>query len=157
MKFYTGIGSRTSPPEALQQMQVIASLLELLGFTLRSGGAIGADQAFERGVTTASNKVILRPKHSTTEAEKVASEIHPAWHLCNEYARKLHGRNVQLVLGEDLKTHSSLVVAWTLSPERGGTRTGLVVAQSHNIPVFNLADPAQNMFFMTKLRKATFK
>lgn len=150
---YTGIGSRNAPQAALVQCSYLAGLLERLGFILRSGGAAGIDTAFEMGVKLAVNKEILRSKHSTTEAELEASHIHPRWDLCNEYARKLHGRNVQLVLGKDLQTHSSFVICWTLSPDMGGTRTGIVVAKEASIPVFNLAIPDQNSYIVEKIER----
>lgn len=141
MKFYTGIGSRSTPKEELEKLTSIAEYLESIGFILRSGGAEGADTAFENGVKDSQNKTILRPKHSTREAEEVASQIHPMWSACNDYARKLHGRNVQLVLGERLDTPSKFVLAWTFDgKERGGSRTGLVLAKKLSIPTFNLAD-----------------
>lgn len=44
--FYTGIGSRQTPPEILKMMTKIATQLESKGWVLRSGGAEGADEAF---------------------------------------------------------------------------------------------------------------
>lgn len=141
MKFYTGIGSRNTPADELEKLTKIAAHLEWLGYILRSGGAEGADTAFEMGVSRPDMKVILRPKHSTKESEEVASQIHPMWSACNDYARKLHGRNVQLILGQNLDSPSEFIVAWTYDGKnRGGTRTGLVLAQQRNIPTFNLAD-----------------
>lgn len=157
MRFYTGIGSRATPQSELEVITKIAYYLETSGFILRSGGAEGADQAFEKGVSRPNMKVILRPKHSTAEAEKIASQIHPMWSACNDYARKLHGRNVQLVLGEDLKSPSEFVLAWTFDgKERGGTRTGMVLAQERGIPTFNLADDQDRIklaAFLLKLRR----
>lgn len=141
MKFYTGIGSRNTPLDEQEKITKVAAYLEQTGFILRSGGAEGADSAFERGVKNPENKVILRPKDSTPEAEKIASQIHPMWSACNEYARKLHGRNVQLILGERLDQPAEFIIAWTYDGKnRGGTRTGLVLAQERGIPTFNLAD-----------------
>ena len=48
-KPYTGVGSRETPPDIYELMQKIGYRLSLDGFTLRSGGAYGADQAFELG------------------------------------------------------------------------------------------------------------
>lgn len=140
MKFYAGIGSRTTPPEILVQCTRIACELEKLGFTLRSGGAEGADKAFAAGVKDPYNKVILRPKDSTREAEDLAETIHPAWHQCNSYARQLHGRNCQIILGERLDQPSEFVLAYTLDEEQGGTSLGIRLARLRGIPVFNLAD-----------------
>ena len=44
---YAGIGSRETPKEILKEMTKIGQELESKGYTLRSGGAIGADKAFE--------------------------------------------------------------------------------------------------------------
>jgi predicted Rossmann fold nucleotide-binding protein DprA/Smf involved in DNA uptake len=49
MKYYAGIGSRETPKEICNKMTEIASLLEKQDFVLRSGGANGADSAFEKG------------------------------------------------------------------------------------------------------------
>jgi hypothetical protein len=148
VRFYTGIGSRSTPSDQLKICTQIATDLEKMGFILRSGGAEGADSAFESGVSNPKNKIILRPKHSTPDAEQIASQIHPAWFACNDYARKLHGRNVQLILGERLNEPSEFVIAWTFDgQERGGTRTGLVVAKQKSIPTFNLANADEAIKF----------
>lgn len=140
MKYYAGIGSRSTPPNILDYMTKAAGLLEKMGYTLRSGGAEGADKAFENGVVDFVNKEILRPKHSVQAAELLASTIHPMWSACNEYARGLHGRNCQIILGKNLDAPVEFVICWTLDgAERGGTRTGLVLAKQRGILIFNLA------------------
>lgn len=48
-KMYAGVGSRKAPQEVLGLMERIARRLAVLGWMLRTGGAEGADQAFERG------------------------------------------------------------------------------------------------------------
>ena len=47
---YTGIGSRKTPKDILDVMVDIARKLEQRLYCLRSGGAEGADMAFESGV-----------------------------------------------------------------------------------------------------------
>ena len=47
--YYAGIGSRNTPKEVLDVFESIGKYLALQGFVLRSGGADGADRAFERG------------------------------------------------------------------------------------------------------------
>lgn len=49
---YAGIGSRQTPKLVLDLMQRIGSELARNGFTLRSGGAVGADTAFEEGAVS---------------------------------------------------------------------------------------------------------
>jgi predicted Rossmann fold nucleotide-binding protein DprA/Smf involved in DNA uptake len=48
-KIFTGIGSRKTPPEILAQIEKIAEIAAASGWTLRSGGAEGADTAFFAG------------------------------------------------------------------------------------------------------------
>lgn len=139
MKYYAGIGSRTTPQDILMTMTIVAeSLKDKWGYTLRSGGATGADSAFAKGA--GSNSIILRPKHATAEAVEMASKYHPAWHNCNDYVRKLHGRNAQIILGPKLDEPSSFVLCWTPKGNKvGGTALGIRIAEAYNIPVFNFA------------------
>jgi len=102
---------------------------------LRSGGAIGADTAFESGAT---NKEIFKPNDATTEAIELASTVHPAWYACNDYVRKLHGRNAQIILGRELNSPVEFVICYTADEEHGGTSLGIKIAKKFNIPVYNL-------------------
>jgi hypothetical protein len=143
--FYTGVGSRATPPDVLVLMTRIANKCYRLGYILRSGGAIGADQAFERGAL--DKKEIYLAAHSTPEAEAMAAMYHPKWNACNAYVRRLHGRNCFQVLGLTLDTPSSALVCWTPDgceshAERtrgtGGTGTAISIANAYNVPIFNL-------------------
>lgn len=139
MKAYAGIGSRETPENVLNQMHAIAVWLQREGFTLRSGGASGADTAFERGAGV--KKQIFRPHHATPAALELASRFHPAWYRCSEYAQKLHARNGFQVLGSDLVSPSDFVVCWTKDGKAsGGTGQAIRIAEHHGIPVFNLHD-----------------
>lgn len=53
-KIYTGVGSRQTPPGICKLMVLIAGLYAARGWTLRSGGADGADLAFESGCDLAN-------------------------------------------------------------------------------------------------------
>lgn len=50
MKWYTGVGSRETPVNILELMEEVGYKLASQGWTLRSGGALGADRAFEEGM-----------------------------------------------------------------------------------------------------------
>ncbi len=50
MKWYTGVGSRETPANILELMEEVGYKLASQGWTLRSGGALGADRAFEEGM-----------------------------------------------------------------------------------------------------------
>jgi hypothetical protein len=155
---YAGIGSRETPDHILELMTKIASILEVEGWVLRSGGADGADSAFDRGVKSASNKEIFLPSpyfngksyrhpgylHAPElpgyrEASRTVAMFHPAPDRLSEYAHKLMARNAMQVLGPDLDTPSRVVVAWTKNGQiTGGTGQALRIASASNIPIFNL-------------------
>jgi len=147
-KFYTGVGSRKCPASIQKIITAFARKLAGLGYTLRSGGAIGADKAFEVGAT---EKVVYLANDSRNKdlvAEKIARDLHPAWNRCSDYARKLHTRNAFQVLGDDLKSPSKFLVCWTpdgckshstRSIKTGGTGTAISIASTRGVPIFNLA------------------
>ena len=133
------------------------------GYTLRSGGAKGADTAFENGCDSVSgskeifyannNKGTLMLAEAIPVAEQIASSVHPAWDRCNEYARKLHTRNVAQVMGADLKHPVDFLVCWTKNGKKiGGTSTAISIAEMNNIPVFNLYFESD----LQKLRELVF-
>lgn len=137
MKFYAGIGSRETPERVLNQMNAIAILLQQEGWTLRSGGAAGADTAFELGAGV--HKEIFYARDADDAAIELAAKYHPAWHRCSPTAKKLLARNGYQILGRDLKTPSQFVVCWTKDGgASGGTGQAIRVAEAYGIPVFNL-------------------
>ena len=77
-KYYAGIGSRETPEDVCGRMTKLASILERKGYTLRSGGAVGADTAFAGGVVdVVRNAEIL-----------LASDPIPMW--CNVFTQHFH-------------------------------------------------------------------
>lgn len=134
--FYAGIGSRATPIKVLQHMTALAETLSSNGYTLRSGGAKGADSAFEQGST---HSHIYRAKDATAAAMAIAEKHHPNWKACNEYVRRLHGRNALIILGMKLKTPSDFCICWTPNGKvTGGTGLGLRICETYNIPIINL-------------------
>jgi predicted NAD-dependent protein-ADP-ribosyltransferase YbiA (DUF1768 family) len=163
---YAGIGSRETPQEVLNKMTEVAKYLEELGYTLRSGGAIGADKAFEKGVK--SKKEVFLGSVKTGEKElKIAEEIHPAWDKMLEstkrkaiasgknpeksadYVANLMARNTNQIFGANLDTPVDFVLAWTQdgltdyrkrSLQSGGTGQAIDMASRKGIPVINMAN-----------------
>ena len=138
--YYTGVGSRSTPSHILEVMTQLAKKLAIEGWTLRSGGALGADSAFEYGASlVGGSKEIYRPSHVNRRALDMAAAIHPAWHKCSHFAKQLHARNCFQVLGINLDTPSSFLVCWTLNgADIGGTRTAIILARNNNVEVLNL-------------------
>lgn len=150
---YAGIGSRETPAEILKQMTVLSAWMSRRGWHLHSGGAAGADTAFAKGTPIPARTQFLPwpgyEHHAGPDCHipsgeihrrctEIASELHPAWHKCGQGARKLHGRNVTILLGRHLSTPVSAVVCWTKGGQViGGTGMGIRIAQAFDIPVLN--------------------
>ncbi len=153
-RFYAGIGARATPPEILSLMTRAAFALTKRGYVLRSGHAIGADSAFERGA--GRNAQIFLPaagwRGSASEfhpgtlgaelwgrARAIAAAHHPAFAGLSVFVQSLHTRNVFQVLGATLDSPAEFVLCWTADGEpSGGTGQALRIAASHAVPVFNL-------------------
>jgi hypothetical protein len=150
MKYYCGIGSRETPKPILLMMEEIGELLADKGYILRSGGADGADTAFEVGCDKVNGKKeIFLPwkgfnKNESSlynvlpAAEDLAKRLHPAWEGCSQGARKLLSRNMHQVLGDDLQKPVSSIICWTPSEVKGGTSMAIKLGKENNIPIYNL-------------------
>jgi hypothetical protein len=156
---YAGIGARATPGEILGLMSQLAHRLGTLGWTLRSGGAPGADQAFMSGADRAGApsevylpwpgyEGIAEPHlhRASPGALDLAAKFHPAWSTCKPGVRALHARNCHQVLGRALDSPATFVICWTpdgsLTGETrasGGTGQALRIAAAHAVPVLNLA------------------
>ena len=137
-KYFAGIGARATPQWVIDIMISIGIKLELDGYILRSGGANGADSAFADRVVV---KEIFRPEHANPASLVHAERFHPHWGGLKSYVKKLHARNSQIILGENLSNAVQFVICWTPNGATvGGTGQAIRVCNYYNIPVFNLAD-----------------
>ena len=162
-RFYAGIGARKTPTNIQEVMTQLAAKLEQDGWVLRSGGAAGADSAFERGVVNPqTNAQIYLPSQSfnsrtagsqpqflnyqslpgSQQAFATLHQHHPAPQKLSPFAQHLMARNAMQVLGPDLRSPSSMIVAWTPRGEvTGGTGQALRMAETYQIPIRNLGNP----------------
>lgn len=159
-KYYAGIGSRNAPPNILNFMTNIASLLQEKGYTLRSGGAKGCDTSFAKGATL---KEIFKSSDAQPWAfDEVKKHIpidrpqtFDSW---EPYVRGLLARNMMQVLGRDGDAPVDFIVCWTPQGDYqtsavGGTGYALRCALSRNIPIYNLGYPDQLESFKLFLRR----
>ncbi len=149
MKIYTGIGSRETPLEILSLMEDISRFFSFNNWHLRSGGAIGADSAFENFAT---RKTIFLPwngfnnKFENDEDYIVPPfnsgyirKYHPKFNKLSTSALKLMSRNTYQVLGEQLNKPSDVIICWTKDgKDSGGTGQALRIAKDHGIEIINL-------------------
>jgi hypothetical protein len=159
MIFYAGIGSRETPKDVILRMTELGMMFAKMGFTLRSGGAGGADSAFEIGCDKANglkeiflpwkgfNKNISPHYDIPDKAYIVAQKFHPAWGKLSPAAKKLMARNTQQICGKNLDSPSDFIVCWTndgctssstRTYKTGGTGQAIDIASNLGIPVINL-------------------
>ncbi len=153
MKYYAGVGARNTPRDILVLMTRIATKLEKEDLILRSGGAEGADTAFEDGVRFEGNKEIFKVYDEIPdEAFKIAETIHPAWNAMGSFGKSAHARNICQIMGISLNKPVEFVICWTKGAKKiGGTRTAIVFAEENGIPVYNLADKEELMYVLNGL------
>lgn len=167
-RFYTGIGSRKTPPAMINVLTQFGAQLAKRGFVLRSGGAAGADSAFEKGarISQGKHEIFLPWKEFNNNASELyyipakayelAREIHPAGKSLKGGPLHLHARNMLQVLGRnageeslfsDNYPKSEFLICWTedgaqreseCTFETGGTASAIRLASKLNVPVFNL-------------------
>lgn len=158
MKAYAGIGAREIPIALdLEFIKIGRHLAQDKGLVLRSGGAEGADTAFENGCDDGSGQkeiflpwkgfnhnksTFILPDPIPLEIVKIARNIYPRWDSVSEPVRRLHARNVMQILGWDLNDQSAFVVCYTERPYNdpaaiGGTMFGIELATQRSIPVYN--------------------
>jgi len=159
-RFYTGIGSRDIPTDIGITMRSLAIVLARNGFILRSGGAAGADSAFEEGCDVeGGGKEIYLPwerfrNNSSTlhyispEAIELAEDYYGQnWLYTKTTTKKFMARNMYQVTGQDLNAPSEFIICWTpdgctsmskRSRVTGGTGQAIAYGSDLEIPVFNL-------------------
>ena len=169
-RYYAGIGSRETPINVMETMRNIAIILERQGLVLRSGGANGADDAFEKGVSNSCNKDIYLPypefngrsskkspfiyiPFGDEDFDKAYESIihHPSKGKMGASAKNMMLRNYFQLYGIRNQPKSEFVICWTpdaangttikTTYETGGTGQCIRLAAIEKIPVYNLANP----------------
>jgi hypothetical protein len=165
---YTGVGARDTPLDVCAEQVRLSAWLWRRNYRLRSGGAWGSDESFERGVGRKADMEIILPQYSfrgriarpgtpysvvpdelEAQGREIAASVHPKWSAVeakeragDPFAASAHIRNVLQVLGLDLKSPSDFLVCWAPIKGKsvdGGTRTAYELAKRNGIPAWNLA------------------
>ena len=148
---YAGVGSRQTPPEILETMADIAQTLGDAGTALSTGGAHGADKAFETGALRTHAPItvhtpwpgyngyrpgrdpetdidVVHPKPASTIQGHayidLAREHHPYWTRCSRGARALFLRNVSVLAGALDDEGETLPVRAVIAYTPNGLPTG---------------------------------
>lgn len=153
------VGSRETSPAVLRWMEKTGAALVRSGYTIVSGNAPGADQAWARGGNSMdpecvelclpwesfeSSAVHGRNVVRVLGIDQVAyqrhvlrvQETHPSFARLSPGALRLHARNAMIV--EDV--HLVLGSLNSGKPGGGGTGSAFRIAQRQGICTFNVAD-----------------
>lgn len=156
-EFFSGIGSRQTPPEICNIISKIGNKLQKVKnpkqLILRSGRAEGADKAFEKYVHS-ENKIIYTPQNFNQNPEnldicipELESILDPGIKLKNmrPFIKLLLLRDINQVLGdpENGWQKSKFLICWVPTEnyslkEAGGSRYAIRCALKHGIKVYNL-------------------
>ena len=151
---YAGIGARATPSHVMADMTVMAGWLARTGWHLATGGADGADSAFAAGAPAGRRTLwlpwpgynghrgpdcLVLSRSELSASMDLAARLHPAWERCSRAVRKLHARNVTILLSKTCDQPVSAVAAWTPGGVvTGGTGMAIRIAEAYGIPVLNL-------------------
>ena len=160
--YYTGVGPRQIPQDVYDRLYRLGAFLGSLGWVLRSGGADGADTAFEKGAdSVGGQKEIYLPWKRfnknpsslfevTPAAIEASLRFHPTAHLITKHGvRCIMGRNLYQVLGQTMDTPSKFLVTWTPystmdalnhGKKIGGTGQAIRIADHYRVPLYNLSE-----------------
>lgn len=158
IKTYAGIGARDTPDNILKLFTYYAETMASRNHLLRTGCAVGADQAFIQGASKHSDQseVYLPWKsyeldfqakhpanyiynHNKNQLFELAQTFHPAWDKCSYGAKLLHARNVLIMLGSYLEEPVDFVICYTKRGKpTGGTGQAIRIADFYSIPVYNV-------------------
>ncbi len=151
---YAGIGYISTPEKVREQMTTIGSQLAEMGFVLRSGNTIGAEQAWEELVPENKKEIMVPqtkpncphgivPDFIMEQSEFVIEHYHKTYsdsfHKNNAYVQYLHLRNLNILYGKDLNDPVDFVVYWNAGDSLMGNVAHIVsMANELKIPCFNI-------------------
>ena len=150
---YAGVGHRNTPENVRNMMTSIGSQLAQMGFILRSGNAIGADQAWEEEVTRKMKEIFIInrkhscpfgiiPKFTQEQWDFVVRHYHggeTAFIKQSEYVQQLFLRNLNILCGKHLDDKVDFVAYWHEGEHcNGGTGHTVAMAKTLEIPCFNI-------------------
>ena len=172
---YTGIGSRETPSDICDFMKEIGTLMSKHDWILRSGGAKGADSAFEAG-HTGKKEIYLPWRHfrrnkskfygsseravsmakAVWAARQISNPDLPDWDRLRDMTRAFQSRNIHQVLGKNLNVRSDCIICWTKDgQEIGGTAQAMALARMIHVPVINLANDKPFRDFAEMVKNGT--
>ncbi len=156
-----GIGSRDLDEEQRDICFRLGRVIAERGGEVHSGNAEGADQAFANGANSVDPKWVhlhlpwpnfnreaivrgnvIHLPHPQSHYDVTAAKYHPNWQYLKQGAKKLHTRNVSIIVHPAPK---DMVLAYpSLKLGGGGTGQGMRIAEGMGVPLWNLREVEQS-------------
>lgn len=144
------------PPEVVERAKQIAEILNNHEYTVRHDGLSPIAKTFE-GIFSTRKELYLPWKnfneqnssfsYSTTQSMDIVKKFFPAFDKIKDSAKAFLSRGVRMILGQNLKSNTSLVIVWTedgvedslhKTAQTGFSGFPMGIAFSMYIPVINL-------------------
>lgn len=154
-KAYGVVANPDAPDNILSLIGAIATRLEAMGYTLRTAGGNGLEEAFEK--TTETKEVYLPWRNfnnrqskftrNMPEANDVVRPFAPSFDTLKPAVQAIIASKAHTVLGKDLKSPIQFLITYTAdgcetvgnkTAKTGFSGTSIAIASSMRIPVFNL-------------------
>lgn len=158
---YVGVGPMTAGEDMCAQAKIFGQAMAEMGWTLRSGGAEGLDEAFERGALEGNGKTeifipsadfrkrfkssdkVIHTLDKHIEAMREVAPLHENWSQLGTTVQMFLTRIPFCLFGEKLDKPAHFVVGWSKHYPHTGAGIVLKMAEMAGIPAFNLAMPGQ--------------
>lgn len=157
-KAYAGTGNVGAPPDILTQIKKLTRELDVHGYTTRTGGMEGCEEAFE---TSAQKLELHLPwknfnnkqsefAFTSKQALAIAKLYHPTFDGLSFSIQAIIAKNIKILLGKDLKSAARFLLCWSedgvetialRTAKTGNVGHAIAAANSLKIPVFNLGKP----------------
>lgn len=154
-KAYGVVANPDAPEGIMSQIGSIATRLEAMGYTLRTAGGKGMEEAFEQ---VTENKEVHIPwrnfnerqskfTRNAKEADDVVRPFAPGFDGLKPAVQAIIASKAHTVLGKDLKNPIRFLITYTQdgcentankTAKTGFSGTSIALASSLRIPVFNL-------------------
>lgn len=155
---YGGLCNPDAPENVLSQMKQLAHRLDEKGYTLRTNGGKGGEEALESGTERKEmhlpwkkfNDRDSKFTKTTDEAKAVIRHFAPSFDTLKPAVQTIIASKAHVILGKDLNNPVKFLVCWTQdgaetvadrNARTGYIGVGIALAASLKIPVFNLKKP----------------
>lgn len=155
---YAATGNQNPPPEVLSRIESVVRRLNQMGFTARTGGFEGVEEAVEK--TSAKKEVHLpwkgfndkESKFTWTKerATSVARMFQPGFDALKKPVQTFLAKNARLILGDSVASPALFLIVWTEDGcntiKRRNAQTGfaghpIAIASALGIPIYNFQNP----------------